>query len=282
MEVIIAKTAGFCFGVDNAVKSVYDHIEKYPLYTFGPIIHNPQVVEDMKNKGVKVINNIDELQKIEEGTVIIRSHGVGKHIYDLVEDKGLALVDATCPYVRRIHEIVRQCSDRGDIIVIIGDSNHPEVIGIKGWSNSKTIIIEDLDDAKKLDLDKNTKVCVVEQTTFNYQKFKEIIEILQRKGYHVDIKKTICSATAKRQQEALELSAKVDKMIVIGGKQSSNTQKLYNICKNQCDQTYHIETIEDMELDVLKPNDIVGITAGASTPKNIIEEVISHVRNAGK
>ncbi|MCT4688319.1 4-hydroxy-3-methylbut-2-enyl diphosphate reductase [Vallitalea sp.] len=279
MEVILAKSAGFCFGVDRAVKSVYDNIDDKPLYTYGPIIHNLQVVEELEDKGVKVINDIEELPNLPKGKVIIRSHGVEEKIYNYIRDNGFSIIDATCPYVKKIHRIVNDYSKEGDTIIIIGDPSHPEVIGIKGWSSSKAIIIESIEDAKKLQLPIDEHICIVAQTTLNYLKFQEIIEIFLDKGYHVDIKDTICRATRDRQEEAIQLSGKVDKMIVIGGKHSSNTRKLYQLCKNQCDNTYHIETIEDLELLVFSKNEIIGITAGASTPKNIIQEVITHVRS---
>ncbi|GMQ61806.1 4-hydroxy-3-methylbut-2-enyl diphosphate reductase [Vallitalea maricola] len=279
MEVIVAKSAGFCFGVDRAVKSVYDNIDGKPLYTYGPIIHNLQVVEELEDKGVKVVNDIEELLNLPKGKVIIRSHGVEEKIYNYIRDNGFSIIDATCPYVKKIHRIVNDYSKKGDTIIIIGDSSHPEVIGINGWSSSKAIIIESIEDAKKLQLPTDEHICIVAQTTLNYLKFQEIIEIFLDKGYHVDIKDTICRATRDRQEEAIKLSGKVDKMLVIGGKHSSNTKKLYQLCKNQCDNTYHIETIEDLELLVFSKNEIIGITAGASTPKNIIQEVITHVRS---
>ena len=279
MEVIVAKSAGFCFGVDRAVKSVYDNIDEKPLYTYGPIIHNLQVVEELEDKGVKVVNDIEELLNLPKGKVIIRSHGIEEKIYNYIRDNGFSIIDATCPYVKKIHRIVNDYSKKGDTIIIIGDPNHPEVIGIKGWSSSKAIIIESIEDAKKLQLPTDEHICIVAQTTLNYLKFQEIIEIFLDKGYHVDIKDTICRATRDRQEEAIQLSGRVDKMLVIGGKHSSNTRKLYQLCKNQCDNTYHIETIEDLELLVFSKNEIIGITAGASTPKNIIQEVITHVRS---
>lgn len=279
MEIIVAESAGFCFGVDRAVKYVYDNIKKTPLYTYGPIIHNHHVVNDIKDKGVKVINTIEEFDHVPKGNVIIRSHGVSKEVYDSITEKDFSIIDATCPYVKKIHQIVNDYSKKGDTIVIVGDSNHPEVIGIKGWSNLDTTIIQNIEEAKNFNISNKKNICVVAQTTFNYIKFQEIIEILRSKGYDVVIKETICSATQKRQKEAIKLSSEVDTMIVIGGRHSSNTQKLYQLCKNQCDNTYHVETIEDLELLVLRSDEKIGITAGASTPKNIIQEVITHVRS---
>ncbi len=279
MKVIVAESAGFCFGVDKAVKNVYDHINDQPLFTYGPIIHNPQVVKDLENKGVRVVNHIDELEEIEKGNMIIRSHGVGEAIYEAMECEGFNIIDASCPYVKKIHRIVNEFSKKGDTIIIVGNSNHPEIIGIKGWSTTKPFIVSTKEEANNLDIPMDKRICVVAQTTLNPIEFKEIIEIFVHKGYHVDIKDTICVATRERQEEAIDLAKKVDRMIVIGGMNSSNTRKLYQLCKNQCDKTYHIETIEDLELLKVRNDEVIGITAGASTPKNIIQEVIIHVRS---
>jgi 4-hydroxy-3-methylbut-2-enyl diphosphate reductase len=281
MEVKVAKTAGFCFGVKRAVDSVYSLISENekPIYTFGPIIHNEHVVKDLEDKGVKVIENVAELDMIEDGTVVIRSHGVPKRIYDILQNKGIKLVDATCPFVKKIHAIVEKESNKGKIIVIIGNDNHPEVEGIKGWVNGKAIVINDENDIKKMDKLNETSICIVSQTTFNYNKFKYLVEIIDKKGYDINVVNTICNATHLRQVEAKEISAQVDAMIVIGGKSSSNTQKLYDICRGECANTYYIQTIEDLDLCEVESLRSIGITAGASTPNNIIEEVVLNVRD---
>lgn len=281
MEVIVAKSAGFCFGVERAVNSVYSEIEndKKPIYTFGPIIHNEQVVDDLENKGVKVINYEKELTSLESGTVIIRSHGVSKKIYEIIEKQGLRIVDATCPFVKKIHNIVQEESKNGKRIVIIGNDNHPEVEGIKGWVLGDAIVINCEDDIKKLERLGDTSICIVSQTTFNYNKFKYLVEIIDKKGYDINVVNTICNATHVRQVEAKEIASKVDAMIVIGGKSSSNTQKLYDICKSECSDTYYIQTVKDLDLCNVESLKSIGITAGASTPKNIIEEVVLNVRD---
>ncbi len=275
MEVTVAKSAGFCFGVQRAVDSVYSEIAKgsKPIYTFGPIIHNEQVVSDLESKGVQVIHSIEALQTIQNGTVIIRSHGVPKVIYDILEKQGVRIVDATCPFVKKIHNIVRQESEKGKIILIIGNANHPEVEGIKGWVKGEALVISQKEEMEKLDLPKDSSICIVSQTTFNHNKFKYLVEIIEKKGYDINVVNTICNATHLRQVEAKEVSSKVEAMIVIGGKHSSNTQKLYDICKEECDNTYYIQTVSDLDLCELKSLKSIGITAGASTPKNIIEEV---------
>ena len=281
MKVITAKTAGFCFGVKRAVEKVYEQVnqEKKEIYTYGPIIHNEEVVSDLESKGVKVLESREELEKLERGTVIIRSHGVGRAIYRLIEEKGLELVDATCPYVRKIHRIVKEKSEQGVQIIIIGNDTHPEVEGIKGWCVHPAIVIADQESASELVFPEDQKICIVSQTTFNYNKFKNLVEIIDKKGYDIDVINTICSATEERQLEAGELADKVDAMIVIGGKSSSNTQKLFEICKANCVNTYYIQTLDDLELYSLPPVNCVGITAGASTPNYLIKEVQEYVRN---
>ena len=281
MEVITAKTGGFCFGVRRAVEKVYDQVNqgKQEIYTYGPIIHNEEVVSDLESRGVKVLESKKELEQLQSGTVIIRSHGVGKRIYQMVEEKGLELVDATCPYVRKIHRIVREKSEQGKQIIIIGNDTHPEVEGIKGWCVHPAIVVADRMQAEALDLPKESKICIVSQTTFNYNKFKNLVEIIDKKGYDINVINTICSATEERQLEAGELADKVDAMIVIGGKSSSNTQKLFEICKANCENTYYIQTLDDLELYSLPPVNCVGITAGASTPNYLIKEVQKYVRN---
>ena len=275
MEITVAKSAGFCFGVQRAVDSVYKELEENSgkIYTFGPIIHNEQVVEDLNKKGIEVIDTVEQLKKIKEGTVVIRSHGVAKEIYDILEQQKLKMVDATCPFVKKIHNIVLDESNNGKTIIIIGNDNHPEVEGIKGWVNGEVIVINKEEQIEKLSLPEQTKACIVSQTTFNHNKFKYLVEIIRKKGYDITVVNTICNATHVRQVEAQKISSKVVGMIVIGGKNSSNTQKLYDICRNECENTFYVQTVKDLDLHELKSLKSIGITAGASTPKNIIEEV---------
>ena len=276
MEVILAKTAGFCFGVKRAVDTVYKEAGKKNVYTYGPIIHNSEVVNDLKKKGVEVINSREELEALEEGTVIIRSHGVAREIYDLIHEKGLELVDATCPFVRKIHKIVEKAGNDGDQVIIVGSEQHPEVQGIKGWCTGEVHIISDAEQFEGIDLNKPTTL--VSQTTFNYKKFEELVEIISKKRYDISVLNTICNATRERQTEARSIAKEVDAMIVIGDKHSSNTQKLYEICSRECHNTYYIQTLDDFDMNQLRSVETVGITAGASTPNNIIEEVQNNVR----
>ncbi len=276
MNVKVAKTAGFCFGVRRAVDTVYEQAESgvKPVYTFGPIIHNEEVVKDLEEKGVRVIEDEQQLAQIAEGTVIIRSHGVPKSIYDQIEKQGLHLVDATCPFVKKIHRIVAERSAAGHDIVIMGNATHPEVEGICGWSSVPVTVIENEEEARAYKRESGKPLTVVSQTTFNFKKFDKLVEIIRGMSYdNTDILNTICSATEERQTEARELAKEADAMIVIGGKHSSNTQKLFEICKVECINTYYIQTLVDLDTRLLPSRGCVGITAGASTPKKIIEEV---------
>ena len=279
MKIMLAKTAGFCFGVRRAVDTVYEQVEKAepPIYTYGPIVHNETVVQELEEKGVRVLDSAEELSALEEGTVIIRAHGVGRAIYDLLEKKGIRLVDATCPFVKKIHRIVQREEANGRTILIIGNAKHPEVEGIRGWCTKNSYVIESAEEAEKFAAPLTEKLCIVSQTTFNYNKFEDLVEIISKKGYDILVLNTICSATEERQTEAGQIASEVDAMIVIGGSHSSNTQKLFEICKKECENTYYIQSLDDLDLKTSKSIRCVGITAGASTPNKIIEEVQKHV-----
>ena len=282
MQVELAKSAGFCFGVQRAVDTVYKQIEENStekIYTYGPIIHNEEVIKDMEKKGVEVILSEEELKQIKSGIVIIRSHGVPKRICDLLDENKVRYVDATCPFVKKIHRIVEEKSRDGYHIVIIGNREHPEVMGIEGWAQGPATIIQTEEEARVFELvSESEKVCVVAQTTFNYNKFKDLVEIISEKRYDIIVLNTICNATKERQEEAYDIAKRVDAMIVIGDKRSSNTQKLFEICSNACADTYYIQTLGDLNMNQLRSVETVGITAGASTPNKIIEEVQNNVR----
>ena len=280
MEVIVAKTAGFCFGVKRAVDKVYEQIRHAgkPIYTYGPIIHNEEVVKDLEEKGVRVIESEEELKELHEGIVIIRSHGVGKHVYDILEANGIEIVDATCPFVKKIHKIAQEQNQAGRRLIIIGNESHPEVQGIKGWGNDHTLVVETPDQVDNLPLSEGEKLCIVSQTTFNYKKFQDLVEKFSKTRYDILVLNTICNATQERQVEARQIASQVDVMIVIGGRNSSNTQKLYEICRRECKETYYIQTLKDFKPEKAGSVRSVGITAGASTPNQIIEEVHTNVR----
>ena len=282
MNVELAKTAGFCFGVKRAVDTVYQQIEQYrgeKISTYGPIIHNEEVIKDLRSHGVEVLNDEEELKTADADVVVIRSHGVAKYIYDILEERGITCVDATCPFVKKIHKIVAEKSAEGSYIVIVGNGEHPEVQGIRGWAGEQVTVVQTPEDAERFELpDKDQKVCIVAQTTFNYNKFKELVEIISKKRYDIVVLNTICNATKERQTEARQIAARVDAMVVIGDKRSSNTQKLFEICKEECLNTYYIQTLDDLDINQLRSVESVGITAGASTPNKIIEEVQNNVR----
>ena len=279
-SVTVAKSAGFCFGVQRAVSTVEGEIAKNskaktPIYTYGPIVHNEAVVNSFAEQGVRVLE-LDELDSLKEGTVIIRAHGVAKEIYDKLNKPGITVVDATCPFVTRIHDIV---SSSKDPVIIVGDPTHPEVVGIKGWAGSDSRVISSIEDFIEMALPKDKKYKIVAQTTFNYEKFGEIVEKIKSFKYDIECFNTVCNATQERQSEAAKIASAVDMMIVIGSKDSSNTKKLFEICKAQCKVTEFIQTVDDLKSTNLSYVEKVGITAGASTPNNIIEEVQTYVRS---
>ena len=286
MEVIRAKSAGFCFGVKRAVETVYEQVEKEKekqIYTYGPIIHNEEVIKDMEKHGVKVLRSEEELEALKEGLVIIRSHGVPKRICDRLEKKGISYVDATCPFVKRIHNIVQEESRKGKTIIIIGDPSHPEVQGIRGWVEGAVFIIRNQEEAKSFFLpsgedkktSENPSVSIVAQTTFNYKKFKELVEIISKKGYDINVLNTICNATKERQTEAQSIAEEVDAMIVIGDKHSSNTQKLFEICKNACNNTYYRQTLGDLDMNQLRRFKIMS----ELTFEQMLEESLKTIHN---
>jgi len=277
MKVKIAKEAGFCFGVKRAMKMAWDELElNSDIYALGPLIHNRQAVQKYEDKGLITVDTIDSIPNNE--SVIIRSHGVSKDIYDRANFSNLNIIDTTCPFVKKIHNIVKEFYEEGFKIIIIGDKNHPEIIGINGWCENSALIIKSVDDLNNLNLDNNNKYCVVAQTTLNLELYNQIVDILSKELDNIQFNNTICSATKIRQQAAKELSVDVDCMIVIGGKHSSNTQKLVNICKEQV-PTFSIETKEDLDIDKLSKFNIIGVTAGASTPNWIIEDVICFIES---
>ena len=267
-------------GVKRAVEMVYEQIEKAktPIYTFGPIIHNEEVVRDLEERGVKVLETAEELRQLTDGVVVIRSHGVGKDIYDILERNGIEIIDATCPFVKKIHRIVSEQNENGRRVIIVGNGKHPEVEGIKGWGNDDTLVIETAEEFEKLQISDGEKLCIVAQTTFNYNKFQDLVEKISKTRYDILVLNTICNATQERQVEARQIASQVDVMIVIGGRNSSNTQKLYEICRRECKETYYIQTLKDFKPEKAGSVRSVGITAGASTPNQIIEEVHTNVR----
>lgn len=280
MKLIVTKSAGFCFGVKNAVEKALKLSEETKnIYTYGPIIHNRKVVEELKAKGIGIINELSEIKAGD--TIIIRSHGVTKREFEEMNRLNANIVDTTCVFVKKIHNIVEEKNNEGYRIVIIGDPKHPEVIGINGWSGDSAIVIESVDDLELLN-GFIGKLCVVAQTTFNKDKWNEIVSRLIKSSGEVLVFNTICNATELRQKEATELSKSVDAMIVIGGRESSNTQKLYEICKTNCEQTRFVEDLEELDIQEFKDAKKIGITGGASTPDNVIKGVVVKMSELNK
>lgn len=274
-EIKVAESAGFCFGVDRAVKLVYGELENgnKSVATLGPIIHNADVVNDLTNRGVRITDSVDDLKEGEKA--VIRSHGVGKKIYEGLDQKGNAYIDATCPFVARIHKIVREKTEEGYFILIAGDKDHPEVQGIVGHCDENYYVFKDEDQLKSF-FSKNyknleKKLAIVAQTTYNILIWGECLKVIP-KNENILVFDTICNATSQRQSDAALLSKEVDVMIVVGGKNSSNTIKLYNVCSENC-PSYHIENADELYSLNLKNAEKIGITAGASTPAYIIKEV---------
>ncbi len=277
MKIYIAEHAGYCFGVKRAVDTAVETLkdsDNMPIYSLGPLIHNSQVVDKFQREGLKVIEDINGL---DDGKIIIRAHGVPYSLQKKIEDRNLELIDCTCPFVKSVHKKVEEYNDRGYKIIIIGDKNHPEVIGINGWCNNQGIIVNNEEEANNIP--HYDKICVVSQTTNPLEKFEKLSNIIMTKGNEVKVFNTICNATSLRQKACEDLSKKVDAMIVIGGYHSSNTNKLTEISKKYCNNVYHVEIYKDLPLQELSKFNTIGITAGASTPDWIIKEVVDTMDN---
>lgn len=285
MEITVAKSAGFCFGVDRAVNIVYDLLQDgVSVSTLGPIIHNKQVVCELESKGVTAVES--HMQANTDSTLVIRSHGVTEQVYDSLKNKGIKYVDATCPFVSKIHKTVSEQSKSGRIILIAGDKNHPEVEGIIGHCHTEAYTF--LNDSELSNLAdifpflKNSDVCVVAQTTFDVEEWKKCLKTLKKVYTKSIFFDTICNATSQRQSDAYKLAQVSDLMIVIGGRHSSNTNKLYEICKKCCNRTYLIETAAELDSISFRGDEKIGITAGASTPASIIKEVLDRMTDIKK
>ncbi len=281
MKIILAESAGFCFGVSNAIKIANNllNTDNKKLYTLGPLIHNEQVIRELEQKGVSVLSDVSEA--VADSRIVIRAHGVTPDIYDKLEQRHIEVVDATCPYVHKIHKLVLEKRQEGYAIVIAGDKEHPEVQGINGWCGNKAFIADGPDDAERFD-GLGDECCLVAQTTITKEKFESVYNKLKEKCKNVVKFDTICNATSSRQEEAEQISKESDMMLVIGSRKSSNTQKLFEISKKYCSETYLIETYGDLPPIDTKKVKTLGITAGASTPERIIKEVIERMDELNK
>lgn len=283
MEIIVAKTAGFCYGVKRAVEGAQKDVEeKKELYCLGELVHNKQVIEKLEQKGLKFIDNIEDAN----GITIIRAHGVTQQVYDKAKEKQIELIDYTCPNVLKIHKIVEEYSKDGYYICLCGSKKHPENIGTISYCNTASSIIENVEEIdetiQKINDLKMKKVLLTSQTTYSLEKFYQIEKKLQETladDVELVVKNTICKATELRQKETEEIAKKVECMIVIGGKNSSNTKKLYQIAEQNCDCNFYIETAKELDLQQIGHFNKIGIVAGASTPKQNIEEVIEMLKN---
>lgn len=285
MEIIVGKLSGFCNGVSNTIKRANSSLETYKeVYCLGEIVHNERVVKDLENKGMITINNIEEAP--DNSKVIIRAHGDLKETYDKAKDKNIELIDLTCGKILIIKNKITNKKD-DHFITIIGKKNHPETLGIKSFSNGYSYIVENEEDIDELlnmfNESKLNKMFIVSQTTFNSNKFDTLTNIIKHKSdKDIEIDKTICNATSDRQEETKELSSQVDKMIIVGGKHSSNTKELENISKENCKEVYLVQDVSDLDKNNFSIDDKIGIMGGASTPEIAVKEIIEFLEKEVK
>ena len=282
MEIILGKTAGFCYGVERAVTEAKEELELCKdIYCLGEIVHNKNVIEKLKKNGIKFIEDINDAK----GKIILRAHGVSKDMYDIIRQKDIELKDLTCPKVLKTHRIAEEYSKKGYFIILIGIKGHPESIGTLSFCGDNSYILQEKEEIPNLiEKVKNLKldnILIFAQTTYNSKKFDDISQILKEnlKSKNVEIQKTICGATEIRQRETIEISKKVDMMIIVGDKKSSNTNKLYDISKENCKKVIFVQCADELEIEDLSNIEKIGIMAGASTPREDIEEIIKKIRS---
>lgn len=282
MEIILGKTAGFCYGVKRAVDGAKEDIKTNEnIYCLGEIVHNQSVIKKLTDKGIKFVENIEEVKD----KIIIRAHGTSKDIYEKLKQKGVEIKDLTCPNVLRTHIIAEDYSKKGYFIILIGIKNHPEAIGTISFCGNLSFLIQEKEDIpeclKKIKQSHVNDILIMAQTTYNSQKFDDMVEILRNelKDKQIDIQKTICHATEIRQKETLEIAKKVEAMIIVGDRKSSNTSKLYDIAKEHCKKVFFAQNVEELNLEELEGIQKIGVMAGASTPKEDIEEIIKKIRS---
>ncbi|MBQ2990201.1 MAG: 4-hydroxy-3-methylbut-2-enyl diphosphate reductase [Clostridia bacterium] len=279
MKLTIGEHAGFCFGVRRAVDKAFECAQQQlSCVTLGPLIHNPQEVARLESAGVRSVSSLDEVAPGQ--TVIIRSHGVTPGVYEQCGQRGIPVIDCTCPHVAHIHQLVREYSMDGRAVIIVGEADHPEVIGIAGWAHGDVFILPTKEAALAAKLPQ--QALVVAQTTIRRDRFEDVLDVLRARIADLTVRMTICAATSKRQQEAESLSREADVMIVVGGRNSSNTRKLLETCRMRCERAYQVETPQDVPEDVIKNTDRVAITAGASTPQWLLEQVRARIEERMK
>ncbi len=286
MEIVVGKTSGFCYGVKNAVDKTREQLENMQenVYCLGELIHNENVINELENKGLVIISDINEAK--ENSKVIIRAHGISKDVYEKAEKRHVKLIDLTCPKVLSIHKMAEKLKQENKYIILVGKKLHPEIIGSISFCGEKSIVIENKDEiedvVKSVKKDRIQNIAVLCQTTFSVSKFQEMIDILKEKcedsNINLEVYNTICSATNLRQNETKELAKQVEYMIIVGGSKSSNTQKLYEVAKTENENVILINDKNQLPLDTIKKYNNIGIMAGASTPDNVIQEIITELQ----
>lgn len=268
-QVRVAKHSGFCYGVKRAIDMALQAAqENGEVYSYGPLIHNPEAVSDLHSQGITVIDSLDEVSK---GVVIIRSHGVSPQVIQDIHDRGLTLVDATCPYVAKVQRSASQLAQACRTVLVVGKAVHPEVVGICGYAGDKALVVAS---ASQIPEHLDGPVGVVIQTTQTKERFDEVVDELTRRGIHFEARNTVCRATRQRQDAASELAGTVDAMVVVGGRNSSNTTQLFNICKQHCPKAYFVETCQELQPQWFEDCQVIGVSAGASTPDDQISAVV--------
>lgn len=282
MEIVLGKTAGFCYGVKRAVDEAKKEIENNKnIYCVGELVHNKSVIRDLEEKGIRFVNSIDEVKE----KIIIRAHGISKDIYEKLEQKGIKIKDLTCPNVLKTHTIAEKYRKENYFIVLLGTKNHPESIGTLSFCGNNSFLLQENEDIEECieNINKSVlnKVLIMAQTTYNSKKFDDIVEILKYKikNKNIEVQKTICGATEVRQKETTQIARNVEVMIIIGDKKSSNTNKLYDISKENCKKVIFVQNAEELNLKELDGIKKIGIMAGASTPKEDIDEIIIKIRS---
>jgi small subunit ribosomal protein S1 len=279
MKVLIAEHAGFCEGVERAYCIALEQTKAgKPVFMLGNLVHNTQVIEKFKGLGVKTVKSVAEIPPNSNGILLISAHGVAPNIYEEAKGKGLEIVDTTCSWVKKAQKIAKELSESGRFVVLVGDRGHPEVKGLVGWSGNKAIVVENAEDLNLLSLSPQEKVGILAQTTQSEKHFKKLVSELKKKVKDVKEFDTICGATTKRQNAAVELTKKVDLMLVIGDKMSANTKRLTELCSAAGTETHQIQTVKELDPAWLKQKQKIGITAGASTPEWVIKEITSKLK----